>query len=69
MEEKWEAIKAALTRSAGHIATVAEQSEMHRTEWFQNKAEEAQMARVGDKVVWQCIWDMQHGWRGLVPSK
>ncbi len=35
--------------------------------WFQEKAEEAQ--RIGGKEVWKCIWAMQCGRRGLVPSR
>ena len=37
--------------------------------WFQSKAEEAQKARFGDKIVWQCIRDMQYRRRGLVQSR
>ena len=40
-----------------------------KNQWFQSKAEEAQKARFGGKIVWQCIRDMQHCRRGLAPSK
>ena len=40
-----------------------------KNRWFQAKAVEAQRARFGGKVVWRCIRDMQHGRRGLVPSR
>ena len=37
--------------------------------WFQSKAEEAERERFGGKRVWKCIRDMQHGHRGLMPSR
>ena len=37
--------------------------------WFSGKAEEAQQVRFGGKKVWRCIRDMQHGKRGLIPSR
>ena len=40
-----------------------------KNRWFQTKAEEAQRERFGGKKVWRCIRDMQHGRRGLVPSR
>ena len=40
-----------------------------KNRWFQAKAEEAQRAHFGGKVVWRCIRDMQHGRRGLVPKR
>ena len=37
--------------------------------WFQSKAAEAQRGRHGGKLVWECIRDIQHGRRGLVPVR
>ena len=37
--------------------------------WFQAKAEEAQRDRFSGKQAWQCIRDMQHGRRGLIPTR
>ena len=37
--------------------------------WFSEKAKEAQQLRFGGKKVWKCIRDMQHGRRGLIPSR
>ena len=37
--------------------------------WFLSKAQEAEQGRFGAKEVWQCIRDMQHACRGLVPAR
>ena len=37
--------------------------------WFQGKAEEAEKEHFGGKKVYKCIRDMQHGHRGLRPSR
>ena len=45
------------------------QSELTKNTWFQSKAEEAEREHFGGKRVWKCIRDMQHGCRGLMPSR
>ena len=40
-----------------------------KNSWFQGKAEEAERERFGGKKVWKCTRDMQHGCRGLRPSR
>ena len=40
-----------------------------KNNWFQDRAEEAERERFGGKKVWKCIRDMQHGRKGLQPSK
>ena len=40
-----------------------------KNEWFQAKAAEAQRRRFSGKNAWQCIRDMQHGRRGLIPAR
>ena len=40
-----------------------------KNSWFQEKAEEAQRGRFGSKKIWQCIGDMQHGRRGMIPVR
>ena len=40
-----------------------------KNRWFQEKAEEAEKERFKGKKVWKCIRDMQHGHRGLLPSR
>ena len=37
--------------------------------WFQRMAMEAERGRNGGKLVWQCIRDIQHGRRGLIPQR
>ena len=40
-----------------------------KNEWFVKKAQEAERGRNGGKLVWRCIRDLQHGRRGLVPTR
>ena len=40
-----------------------------KNKWFQDKADVVEQYKFGEKQVWNCIRDMQHGRRGWVPSR
>ena len=40
-----------------------------KDDWFRKKAQEAERERFGGKEVWQCIRDLQRGWRGRMPTR